>query len=365
MRAWLEVNLENIHGNILTLEKLNDKKVIPVLKANAYGMGAKMVASYLYRKGVNFFATANIYEALEIKSVISDAKILVLGPLCLEEYEIASKNGLTISVTSIEALEYVQRNNLKNPLHLKLDTGMTRVGFDREDFIKACTFIKEHSMHVEGLFTHFSDADGENQEARDFTNKQIEKYKECLNIAREMGIEFEYRHIQNSAGAINYRDIDFTNFMRVGLALHGYLGNKKLDYLKPSFEMKGRVVFKKTVKEDSFVSYSRRGRLKASESYAVISLGYEDGLKRDLSYHFILKDNTRYEIIGVICMDMFMVKVPKEKIEDFKIGDEVTVLNEEIITAISLSNFSLWELMTGIGNRVARIYRSEDDKNCG
>lgn len=362
MRAWLEISLENIRYNYKKIAEMTAKELIPVLKANAYGMGVLEVSRALYLEGARFFAVANIDEALEIKKNIKDAKILILGLLFHDELLIAEENNFIVTVSTIQELEYIKNNNLDLEIHFKIDTGMTRLGFYEEEFLAALKFCDENNIKYSGIFSHLSDADGQSKEAKIFTQNQFKRFK---NILKDREEKFKYIHILNSAGIVNYNDIDFSNALRPGLALYGYMANKKVAYLKSAFTLKTRLLLKKEVKTDSSVSYGRKGFLKKGDFYGVLPIGYADGIKKNLKNSYVLINNIKCELIGEICMDMLMVKISKEAEEKISVGDEVIILNEKIIDDIDVEDFCLWEIMTSIGKRVKRIYLGDEDgKDC-
>ncbi len=356
MRAWLDINLENLHYNTEKLKEISNKKIIAVLKANAYGLGISDIANFLYKSGVDFYAVATVEEGIEIRKILSDVKILVLGILYEEEIEIAQKNNLAITVSDFKSLEFIVKNKIKIDIHLKIDTGMTRIGFNANQLEKVLNYCDENNVYIEGVFSHLSDADGKNEESKKYTKMQLRKFKESVINTNK---NFKYIHILNTAGAINYSDFDFGNYARIGIGLYGYMGNKTVDKLKSVFTLKSKILFIKKVEEDTYVSYGRKYKISKGETYAVISLGYADGLKRYLRNGYILVNNHRADIIGEICMDMFMVKIPKEIENNIEVGQEVTVLNEKIINDVNYDDFSLWEVMTGLGKRVKRIYLGE------
>lgn len=365
MRAWLEISLENLKYNVKKLKEKNNKEIIPVLKANAYGLGSIEIARCLSEEGINFFAVANIEEAIEILKQLPSVKILVLGLLCEDEFKLAEKYNISITISSLFELKYIVSKKLKLNIHLKLETGMTRLGLDEEEFIEAVNFCDENNIFIEGVFSHLSDADGITKESKEFTKKQLEKFRRVIEkVSKKRNNNFNYIHIQNSAGSINYQDFDFANYIRVGLALYGFMANKTVSYLKPVFELKAKIIFKKKVSEDVFVSYGRTSTLDKGDTYAVLSLGYADGLKRYLRNSHVLINDNKIPIVGAICMDMFMIKLPKDNVNMYKLGQEVTVLNYKNIDESNYEDFSLWEIMTGIGNRVKRIYLGEkNEKN--
>ena len=180
----------------------------------------------------------------------------------------------------------------------------------------------------------------------------IEKFKQIIN-----NLDLKYIHISNSAGITNFSDEIVGNLVRLGIGMYSFTGNKKTPYLKNVYTLKSRILFLKEIHHESFVSYGRHYKLPANETYAVIPIGYADGLKKYLTKGgYVLWKGIKCEIIGNICMDMTMIKIPKEIINSIKIGDEVTVMDADIINDLNIDEFCAWEFMSGLGKRVKRIF---------
>ncbi len=354
MRAWVEINIENLKYNIKKLKELAaDRKILAVVKANAYGLGAIKITKILVSIGIDFFGVANLEEALELKDGGINGKILVLGASFLDDFkEAINKNDIHLAVSSFETLDFIKKNNLNVPIHLKVDTGMTRLGFDTENIDRAINFCFENNLNLKGIFSHFSDASSLAKESKKFTLEQIRKFKE---IVKEYSIE--YIHISNSAGITNFSEHLFGNLVRVGLGMYGFNGDTKDKRLKNVFTLKSKVIFTRESLNSSFVSYGRTYELNAGETYAVLPIGYADGMKKYLNKgSYVLINNIKCEIIGSICMDMTMVKIPKEEKNNIKVGDEAIILNSDIIDTLDIPELCTWDIMTGLGRRVKRIF---------
>ena len=323
MRTWVEIDKENLKYNVLKLKEIaNNREVLGVVKANAYGLGSIEIAKILKEVGVKFFGVANLEEAIELQEAGIKDKILILGASFEDELIEATKREVHVAISSMGQLHFLVTNKLNPNIHLKFDTGMTRLGFD-----------------------------GNTMETKNFTLEQIKKFKKIIN-----SLNLEYIHISNSAGITNFHDDILGNLVRLGIGMYSFTGNKKTPYLKNIFTIKSRVLFIKKVKKDSFVSYGRHYTLPADSTYAVLPIGYADGLKKYLSKGgYVLINNHRCEIIGNICMDMTMIRIPKEIENSIKIGDEVTVINADILDNLNIPELCVWEFMTGIGKRVKRI----------
>lgn len=353
MRAWVEISTENLKYNVNKFKELGKgKEILGVVKTDAYALGSVKIASILKETGINFFGVANLEEAIELQEAGINSKILVLGPSFDEDFIEAEKKEIHLGISSFEQLNFLKENNLKTPIHIKIDTGMTRLGFDIDNVEEAINFCFENKLNLKGVFSHLSDSSIVNKSNTEFTLSQIEKFKKIIK-----NYDIEYKHISNSSGLSNFSEDIYGNLVRLGIGMYGFNGNKKDYNLKNTFTLKTKIAFIKKVKNESFVSYSRLYKLKPEECYAVLPLGYADGLKKYLSKgSYVLINNIKCEIIGSICMDMCMVKIPKEIENSIKIGDEVIVLNSDILDSLDIPELCIWDIMTGLGKRVKRIF---------
>ena len=350
MRTWVEIDKENLKYNVLKLKEIaNNREVLGVVKANAYGLGSIEIAKILKEVDVKIFGVANLEEAIELQDAGIKDKILILGASFEDELIEATKRGVHVAISSMGQLQFLVDKNLNPNIHLKFDTGMTRLGFEVDEAEKVIEFCKNNNLNLVGIFSHLSDSDGNTVETKNFTLEQIEKFKKIVN---SLNLNLEYIHISNSAGITNFHNDILGNLVRLGIGMYSFTGNKKTSYLKNIFTIKSRVLFIKKVNKDSFVSYGRHYTLPADSTYAVLPIGYADGLKKYLSKGgYVLINNHRCEIIGNICMDMTMIRIENS----IKIGNEVTVINADILDNLNIPELCVWEFMTGIGKRVKRI----------
>ena len=353
MRAWVEIYKENLIYNILKLKEIaKNREVLGVVKANAYGLGSVEIAKILQSININFFGVANVEEAIELQEAGINGNFLILGRSFNEELVEATKRNIHVAISSLDQLIFLKENNLNPQIHIKVDTGMTRLGFDVDKVEEAINFCRENNLNLVGIFSHLSDTDGLTEETKKFTLEQIEKFKQIIN-----NLDLKYIHISNSAGITNFSDEIVGNLVRLGIGMYSFTGNKKTPYLKNVYTLKSRILFLKEIHHESFVSYGRHYKLPANETYAVIPIGYADGLKKYLTKGgYVLWKGIKCEIIGNICMDMTMIKIPKEIRNSIKIGDEVTVMDADIINDLNIDEFCAWEFMSGLGKRVKRIF---------
>ena len=369
LRCYAEISLEAIGHNIREVKKRLPEgvKLLGVVKANAYGHGAVPVASYLENQ-VDYFATATIEEAVELRENGISAPILILGYVSPSQYGDLVEYDITQTIDSYAqalALEKeAARQNRKAKAHLAVDTGMTRIGFQvtEHDADEAAKIADLPHIELEGMFTHFSCAD---QEDKTYCSMQMEKYDKMTALLAERGVTIPLRHICNSAGIMEFDDHRF-EMVRSGIITYGIypseeVKKERLDLI-PALSWKSHVIHVKEVGPGIGVSYGATYVTeKPMTRIATVSAGYADGYPRALSNQgCVLIHGKKAPIIGRICMDQFMVDVTD--IPDVKIGDAVTLLGkdgDETITMEQLGELSgrfNYEFACLITPRVPRIY---------
>jgi len=351
-RVWVEIDTDKLAHNISQIRRLSgDREIISVVKANCYGLGAVEMAKILKKNQINFFGVATYEEALELKKNDIQGEILILGSLFEEEILACDKEKFHITVGTTEHLKFIKENNIKVKVQLKIDTGMCRLGFLPNEMEKAYKYCMDNGIYVSGIYSHLSDADIETDDAYICTVNQLKKFKEFEKY------NTDYFHILNSGGISRYSNDIVGNAVRPGICMYGLLGEKTIENFQCVVTIKATVLFKRTVEEDSPISYGRTATLKKGETFATISVGYADGLKREFSnkMYFII-NGERCPVVGNICMDMCTVKLPPSIVAEVNIQDEVIVYNDEIIKNIESKTKCSWEILTGIGRRVYRVY---------
>ncbi|MFH1406626.1 MAG: alanine racemase [Candidatus Omnitrophota bacterium] len=370
--AWIEVNLNAIEKNLALARKITPKntKVLAVVKADAYGHGAVPVAKKLCNCGVDYLAVASIEEAQELRNAKIRSPILILGVVHPSQLKDALKLNLTLTLftkTMIKALsKQAKTQNKIVPVHIKIDTGMGRLGVWFED---AMDFIIEaaasRNLKLEGIFTHLSAAD----EDREYTLSQLSHFNKLIANLDERGIRILFKHAANSMGTLGYKQAHF-NMIRPGLMLYGlYPDNntKKQHMLFPAMSFKARVVWLKETPKGRYISYGHTYVTQKNTMLASIPVGYSHGYPRTLSNKaHVLIGGKRAPVAGRICMDQTMVDVGLLK--TVKLGDEVCLLGEQKndkITAEYLADLCgtiSYEIVCWISRRVPRIYKSA---SCG
>lgn len=370
LRCYAEISLEAIGHNIREVKKRLPEgvKLLGVVKANAYGHGAVPVASYLENQ-VDYFATATIEEAVELRENGISAPMLILGYVSPSQYGDLVEYDITQTIDSYAqalALEKeAARQNRKAKAHLAVDTGMTRIGFQvtEHDADEAAKIADLPHIELEGMFTHFSCAD---QEDKTYCSMQMEKYDKMTALLAERGVTIPLRHICNSAGIMEFDDHHF-EMVRSGIITYGIypseeVKKERLDLI-PALSWKSHVIHVKEVGPGIGVSYGATYVTeKPMTRIATVSAGYADGYPRALSNQgCVLIHGKKAPIIGRICMDQMMVDVTD--IPDVQVEDVVTLVGtdgDETITIEEIANPAArfdYEMLCDISSRVTRVYK--------
>lgn len=370
-RVHADIDLDAVLFNFEQMNKNlpEETQIMAVVKTDAYGHGAVPLASLLepmeYLWG---FATATVDEAVELRQAGIKKPILILGYSFPESYPEIVKYDIRQTVFAYEMAEALSkeavRQNKKAYIHIKLDTGMGRIGYqDAECAAKDAVQMKQLPMiEMEGVFTHFANADVEN---KDYTLNQIRKFQDMITVMENKGITFRFKHCANSAGIIEFSDYKF-DLVRAGIISFGLWPSnevkKDVVQLKPILSLKSHVVFVKEVEAGTAVSYGSTWVAQEKRRLATIPVGYGDGYPRSLSNKgYVLIKGYKAPIVGRVCMDQLIVDVTDIP-EEVHTGDRVTLIGqdgEHTISAEELGDLSgrfNYELMCDLGNRIARIY---------
>ena len=354
MRAWLEIEMDNLLFNINKIrEKVENREIMAVVKANSYGFGAKETVRYLSEHGVKKFAVACLDEALELRELKLPVEILILGVIFLDEIDIADRNDIQITVGNWDQIEYIKKNNLKVGVHIKIDTGMGRLGFLPEEGERVVEYCLANNINIVGIYSHLSDADGFNRESDNYTETQIKKFQ----IFEKYKDRVKYIHILNSGGILRFNHELSGNLVRAGICMYGMIANYRVPELKRVFCVKTKILSIRTVEEDSFISYGRKYTLHKGETYATIGVGYADGIKKEFSNRsYVIIENKKCPIIGEICMDMCMIDLTDKMNVD--VGSEVEIFGKAnpIEHMAQLAGTIPYELTCAVSKRVPRMY---------
>lgn len=347
------------------LRRAEGRKVLAVVKARAYGHGAPEVSRRLLTLGADMLGVALVEEGAELRAAGIGAPVLVMGAVFPDQAERIAELSLTPIVYSVklaEALSQAARRRGKTVnVHIKIDTGMGRIGLAPEDAADAIARVfKLPGLSVEGLMTHFADADLADKQ---FASKQMERFEALMKTLDARGLSIPLRHAANSAAVLDYRRALFT-MVRPGLMLYGYspLEARPGDAdVRPVLSLVTRIAFVKTVPAGAPISYGRTFVTKRESRIATIPIGYADGFSRALSNRGeALVRGTRVPVAGRVCMDMTMLDVTG--VPGVSEGDDVVLIgrqgNEEI-TADDLAAKTgtiAYEVLCGISSRVPRVY---------
>lgn len=364
--SYVNVDLDAIHENYKAVGRLHpNKTVIAVVKANGYGLGSVQIATHLYNQGAEFFAVATLDEAIELRMHGIKAKILVLGIIEPKDIYKASQHRLALTVPGLswlqEALEFLEDDDKPFWVHLKLDTGMGRIGMrDVSEYQQVIDLVKSHDKTIfEGVYTHFSGADEDNNSAE-------VAYHKFLNIVNSSEAP-PFIHCQNSAAALRF-DASECTALRLGISLYGYYPSEFIQSisklrLKPAMQLVSTVNFVKDVQPGETISYGATYTATEQETIATFPLGYADGLNRKLQGYSINLAGTEVEIVGRICMDQFLARVPK----DTPVGTQAIIIdhhtdsNQAIERVAAQLETISYEVLTSLSRRLPKCYISGED----
>lgn len=363
--TWAEINLDNIKFNLKNIKsRLNkDTKICGVVKANAYGHGAVEVSKLLQRENIDYLAVARLEEALELVQNYITLPILCLGYIPGESLEIAIKNNIDITIYSIEMAKEVQKISEKlgvtSNVHVKVDTGMSRIGFQpNESCINDIAQIYSlKNVNILGIYTHFATAD---EESKEFTYIQVDRFKYVISELEKIGIHIPIKHVANSAATIDCDNLEW-DMVRCGIILYGYHPSEDVDKskisLKPAMTLKTRIAHIKEIEPNVGISYGLKYVSAKKEKIATIPIGYADGFTRLQKNPKVLIKGEAFDIVGRICMDQCMVRFNKNI--DIKIGDEVILFGEKEISAEKIASdlgTINYEVLCMVQRRVDRVY---------
>ncbi len=367
-RAWAEIDLDALQQNFRYIRSKTDAKIFSVVKANAYGHSVYMIAKLLDEEGTDYFAVSNIDEAKELREIGIKKPILILGytPPFLAA-ELAEKD-ITQAVFSLDYAKklsnFAEKNGVTVKAHIKLDTGMGRIGFDfRTDkmpgLAEAKEALKRKGLSFSGVFTHFPAADSYAEPDTHFTNEQYGRFLNAIENLENAGFSFEIKHCCNSAATLLSPE-KHLDAIRPGIILYGLTPSVEVEIDKaftPVMTFKAAVSMVKTVDEGETVSYGRTFAAKKQMKLATVTAGYADGLPRLLSGRGeVLIHGKRAPIVGRICMDQFCCDV--SDIEGVAEGDTVILFGKDLPVEEMAKNADTinYEIVCGLSKRVPRIY---------
>ena len=367
--VWLEIDLDNLEYNFKAIRKMvhKDTIIMPVVKANGYGHGSVEVARLYKKNGADRIAVSILTEALELRKAGIDLPIQLLSFTPKEQLGTVVDYDIIQGIYTFEDASELSKVSLErnkvSKIHIKIDTGMGRIGFSPNSFsIKEIVKIsKLPNIEIEGIFTHFAKADEADKE---YTKLQYDRFDSVVGKLAEKNINIKIKHVSNSAAILDLPQYNL-DMVRPGIMLYGYYPSQEVDkttiQLKPAMTLKARVSNVKLVEEDTGISYGHIFSTLKPSIIATIPIGYADGYSRMLSgKSSVYIKGKRVPIVGRICMDQMMIDVTE--IEDVQIGDEVILFGaekkdypqvEELASILGTINY---ELICMMGRRIPRVY---------
>ncbi len=348
----LEVNKNVILDNIKKIQKYSKKEVMPIIKANGYGTYINKDLDFLNR--FDIVGVALVQEGVELRNIGYKKDIFVLNQPTIDDIKDIIDNNLVIGLSSIEFLKLIKNEKIR--VHLEIETGMNRTGIALDNLNNFIEIVKSKNIVVEGVYTHLSCADNDDE----YTKMQLNKFNKAVEIVKKLFNSIKYIHSEASNGILKYNN-DITNLVRAGIIMYGYNSfegaNKIIDF-KPSTVLKTKISFLKEINENESVSYNRRFISKNKMKIATIPIGYADGLRRCLSNKLdVLVNNKKARVIGSICMDSCMIDVTNI---DTKVGDTVYIWDNEKVTIDEIAKLCdtiNYEILSTVSNRVIRIIK--------
>ena len=361
--AYLEIDLSAMEHNLSVYAGMipTDTKIMTVVKASAYGSGAKELAKHLQHRQVAYMAVAYVDEGIQLRESGIQTPILVLNP-DLDQLEQMTTYNLEPEIYSLDQLKQIIQDKTQDEqthfpsIHIKLDTGMHRLGFQQSDVENLFSLLKDSNLKIASIFSHLSSSDNKEQDA--YTFDQIHLFDEMYALlTRELGYK-PLKHLANTAAISRYPEIHF-DMVRLGLGLYGIDADTKTGgQLERVHTLKAKVIQIKSLSKGETVGYNRTHILDKDSRIAIINIGYADGLMRSSgnSNHKVYFHNKYVPIIGNVCMDLTMIDITD--ISAAQVGDDVELFGKEVdITLLAKINNTIpYELLAGISARVKKVY---------
>lgn len=373
-RVHADVNLDAIYHNIEETRKVvkPDTKIMAIIKADGYGHGAIPIAKIL-EPIIDAYGIAIIEEGIELRECGITKPLLILGVTPLPLYSKLIEYDIMPTIFSYESAEMLseeaKKQNKKAKIHIAVDTGMSRIGFQiNQESVEIIKRINQLEwVEIDGCFTHFATAD---ESDKSFTLEQLKRFQNFVAQLEQEGIQIPTKHVSNSAGIIEFPDAQF-DMVRSGISTYGLYPseevNKAVLPLQPAMEIKSYITYVKTLEAGVGISYGQTFVTKEKTKVATIPVGYADGYPRALSNQgYVLIHGQKAAILGKICMDQFMVDVTN--IPGVCEGDIVTLVGIDKDASITVEELAAmshsfnYEFVCDIGKRVPRVYYYQGEK---
>jgi alanine racemase len=362
----VEVDLKRLADNFRKVKKhVSPVKVMPILKANAYGHGLVRIAQFYQDLKADYLGVAVVEEGILLRESGINIPILVLGGIWGNQVPLFLEHDLTITASSIDKLNQIDdiadQMKIKAKVHLKIDTGMERIGvhyYNAEKFLDAAYNCK--NIVVEGIYSHFASADAAELS---YTRLQLERFEDVLTYFDKRSIEVPMRHISNSGAVLQLPEANF-DMVRPGIMLFGVYPTQEVERtidVEPTLTWKSLVVYFKVIKAGHPVGYDSTWKSDSNIRAVTIPVGYGDGYMRSMSPKAeVLISEKRFPVIGTISMDQIVANIENDSAYN---GDEVILLGRDGDNSITCEELAEWagtnpyEILTNINTRVPRIYK--------
>lgn len=372
--TWAEISLDHIRYNIKQFKQFirSETKLMAVVKADGYGHGAEQVAATAIQEGADYLAVALLDEAIHLREAGITEPILILGYTPVRSIKEAILQNITLTVFNHEILDEIitQSTNLRKTatIHLKLDTGMSRIGVSSAEFALALAqkALLAPFVFLEGVFTHFANADSEDP---NYTQTQFQRFQSFVDYLEKHQIDIPLKHCCNSAGTMKFPEMHL-DMVRLGIAMYGLYPDSSLKnhpiQLKQAMSLKTKIAAIKNVSVSQPVSYGCTWKPLRVSIIATLPIGYADGLSRLLSNRGnVLTNGQKAPLTGRVCMDQTMIDITD--IPNCQPGDVVTIFGyhnstfQSIDTIAEIMGTIHYEIVCSIGKRVPRLYRNADN----
>lgn len=353
--SWIEIDRAAIAHNVTEIKRRIPQALMAVVKANAYGHGAVEVANIALDNGATMLGVALLEEAIELREAGITAPILVMEAQFPEQAGVAASYDVILSVFSADWLEEAKPYVTEHPLtvHVKVDTGMGRLGLRTREELDALLMAADDRFVIEGIYTHFATADEPDSTLYHEQQARFDRLMDGLSS------RFKYIHTSNSAGAIRMAGEDVPyNLVRVGIAIYGLYPSSEMasfySFLRPAFTLKSKLMQVKRLEAGQTISYGATYTTTEAEWIGTVPVGYADGWIRKAGGFHVDVDGERCPIVGRVCMDRFMIKLPHE----FPVGTGVTLVGgpvaiDELAAHLETINY---EVVCQLTSRLPRHY---------
>lgn len=348
--TWIEVDLDRFTHNLQCLQEATNKKVICVVKANAYGHGDCQITKEAIAFGCPYIAVSSLDEAMHLRHHFKEVPILVLGYVRTSDIQIAKQANITLTVPSLSWAEEIGKQDIQAlKFHIKVDTGMNRLGIKKIDELKTTLqLLSEKSANVEGIYTHYHSADGKDKTS---AIKQRDWFYRTLDT---LEYPFTWIHSTNSDASLSIEDTR-CNAIRVGLAAYGIPRVPTTLTLQPILSLYTKIVSSKRINKNETVGYGATYTCLEEEYIATIPIGYGDGFIRQNQGRFVCINSTPYEVIGRVCMDQCMIRLKQDQ---YPIGTTVELIGKhsDLESMANQLHTIPYEVLCLLSDRIPRVY---------